>query len=109
MPAIDRSGEASSTCPQSSPARRAASEHSESRETWQARSACCQQFRALTSAEEYDNCRDAGRCGSCTPRLSSLGRLSTPKALGRLKAMTEGSAESVTPEQVEEAGDVLSA
>jgi hypothetical protein len=32
-----------------------------------------------------------------------------PKALGRLKAMTEGSAESVTPEQVEEAGDVLSA
>lgn len=55
------------------------------------------------------NCRDAGRCGSCTPRLSSLGRLSTPKALGRLKAMTEGSAESVTPEQVEEAGDVLSA
>ena len=38
-----------------------------------------------------------------------LGRLSTPKALGRLKAMTEGSAESVTPEQVEEAGDVLSA
>lgn len=54
------------------------------------------------------NCRDAGRCGSCTLRLSSLGRLSTPKALGRLKAMIEGSAESVTPE-VEEAGDVLSA
>jgi hypothetical protein len=32
MPAIDRSGEASSTCPQSSSTRRAASEHSESRE-----------------------------------------------------------------------------
>jgi hypothetical protein len=39
----------------------------------------------------------------------AAGRLSTPKALGRLKAMTEGSGESVTPEQVEEAGDVLSA
>ena len=32
MPAIDRSGEASSTCPQSSSTRRAASEHSESPE-----------------------------------------------------------------------------
>jgi hypothetical protein len=58
---------------------------------------------------DADNCRDAGGCGSCTARLSSFGRLSTPKAIGRLKAMTEGSGESVTPEQVEEAGDVLSA
>jgi hypothetical protein len=57
----------------------------------------------LTTAETL-----AG-AGSCTPRLSSLGRLSTPKALGRLKAMIEGSADSVTPGQVEEAGDVLSA
>ena len=30
---------------------------------------------------DADNCRDAGGCGSCTTRLSSFGRLSTPKAL----------------------------
>jgi hypothetical protein len=46
--------------PQSSPAGRVASEHSESREAWQARSACCQQFRALTSAEDYASAEDLG-------------------------------------------------
>jgi ferredoxin len=34
---------------------------------------------------DADNCRDVGRCGSCTARLSSSGPLSTPKVLGRLK------------------------